>query len=305
MSRRRSSSPMTCQNPACDFFLIEQGKDLVKNGRNAAGHQQYFCKHCRTYFTETKNTPFYRSRLKPCQIELICRLSQEKISMRGISRVTGHHLATIARYYRLTGEHASLLTATSLQDLGPERIELDEIWSFVRKKSKHCEDRNDQECGDWWTYTAIRGDTGLLIAHHAGKRMGTTCVQFLFCLFSRLRKPQPPARISITTDGNPQYLAALPTQCPESCIDYGQVIKHREGNRLVAVFREIVFGNPTIASISTSRVEGYNNKIRQRVSRFVRKTASFSKAIVAHTRVMDLFQFVSNFIEAKEGTVLS
>ena len=55
--------------------------------------------------------------------------------MRGISRVTGHHLATIARYYRLTGEHASLLTATSLQDLGPERIELDEIWSFVRKKA--------------------------------------------------------------------------------------------------------------------------------------------------------------------------
>jgi hypothetical protein len=141
-----------------------------------------------------------------------------------------------------------------------------------------------------------------MIAHHAGKWTGATCAQFLFRLFSRLRVPQPPARISITTDGNPQYLAVLTRQCQEPGIDYGRVIKHREGNRLVAVIRERVFGNPTIASISTSRVEGYNNKIRQRVSRFARKTASFSKTIVAHTRLMDLFQFVSNFIEAKEGT---
>lgn len=34
--------------------------------------------------------------------------------MRGVGRVTGHHQATIARYYRLVGEHAGLLTATSL-----------------------------------------------------------------------------------------------------------------------------------------------------------------------------------------------
>ncbi len=135
MSRRRSSSPMTCQNPACDYFLIEPRKDLVKNGRNTAGNQQYFCKHCRTYFIEAKNTPFYRSRLEPDQVELICRLSQEKISMRGVSRVTDHHLATISRYYRLAGEHANLLTATSLQNLGPERIELGKFWAFVRKKT--------------------------------------------------------------------------------------------------------------------------------------------------------------------------
>ncbi len=141
MSRRRSYSPMTCQNPACDFYLIEQGKDLVKNGRNTAGNQQYLCKHCRTYFIETKNTPFYRSRLKQHQVELICRLSQEKISMRGVSRVTGHHLATIARYYHLAGEHANLLIAISLQDLGPNRIELDEFWAFVRKKTNVVRDK--------------------------------------------------------------------------------------------------------------------------------------------------------------------
>ena len=104
MSRRRSPNPMTCQNPACEFFQVERGKDIIRNGRNSAGNQQYFCKHCRTYFTETKNTPLYNSRLKLHEIEKICRLSREEVSMRGINRVTGHHCSTISRYNRLICE---------------------------------------------------------------------------------------------------------------------------------------------------------------------------------------------------------
>lgn len=46
--------------------------------------------------------------------------------MRGVSRVTGRYQAKNARYYRLAGEHANLLTSISLQDLCPGRIELDE-----------------------------------------------------------------------------------------------------------------------------------------------------------------------------------
>ena len=66
-----------------------------------------------------------RSRLTLHEVEQLCRLPQATISMRGVSRVTGHHQATIARYYRLIGEHAALLTATFLQDLGPYRVEMD------------------------------------------------------------------------------------------------------------------------------------------------------------------------------------
>lgn len=81
--------------------------------------------------------------------------------MRGVSRVTGHHLATIARYYQLAGEHANLLTATSsLQDLGPHRIELDEFWAFVRKKPNIVRTpttRTVEIGGRTWLSGAIRG----------------------------------------------------------------------------------------------------------------------------------------------------
>lgn len=134
MSRSRSYSPMTCQNSACQYYLIEEGKDIVRNGKTSAGHQQYFCKHCQKYFVETKNTPLYHARLDRREVEIICKHSMEKTSIRGVARVTGHHQDTVARYYRLIGEHAELLSDLVLQSLSLGRIELDELWTFIQKK---------------------------------------------------------------------------------------------------------------------------------------------------------------------------
>ena len=134
MPRPRSITSMTCQNSACQFFLIGEGKDLVKNGKNSAGNRQYFCKHCRIYFVETKNTPFYRSRLDRAEVEFICRHTTEKTSMRGVARVTGRHRDTISRYYRLLGEHAERLNNHTIQEITPGRVELGEFWTFVQKK---------------------------------------------------------------------------------------------------------------------------------------------------------------------------
>lgn len=114
--------------------------------------------------------------------------------------------------------------------------------------------------------------------------------------------PKPSDPIVVATDGNPQYRDALKNLYCEPCIDYGRVIKQREENRLVAVIREAIWGNPSHEAISTSIVEGYNNKIRQRISRFGRKTASFSKKIAAYVGALNMFQFMSNFIDAKKGT---
>ena len=70
------------------------------------------------------------------------------------------------------------------------------------------------------------------------------------------------------------------------------MVKVKEKNSLVCVVQEKVLGNPHISSISTSVVEGYNKKIRQRLSIFGRKTRGF-------IAVLNIFQFVHNFIEVK------
>ena len=45
---------ITCQNQSCDYFMIEPGKKIRKNGYNSAGNQQYHCKHCNYVFCRNK-----------------------------------------------------------------------------------------------------------------------------------------------------------------------------------------------------------------------------------------------------------
>lgn len=172
----------------------------------------------------------------------------------------------------------------------------------MSKKNKQCNGLKDRERGEWWTYLAVKNCSGFIIAYCGGKRTEETCTHFLARVFERLPLPTPSAPVVVATDGNPQYREALAQLYCEPCIDYGQVIKQREGNCLVAVIREVIWGNPAYEAISTSIVEGYNNKIRQRISRFGRKTASFTKKIAAYVGAMNMFQFASNFIDAKRGT---
>ena len=56
-----------------------------------------------------------------------------------------------------------------------------------------------------------------------------------------------------------------------------------------------------LSDVSTSIVEGYNNKLRQKLSRLGRKVASFSKTVEGTVMALNLFQFVSNFMDIKEG----
>jgi len=169
------------------------------------------------------------------------------------------------------------------------------------KKNKNCEDPGQEGIGDFWIYTAIKSDSGLLIAQCGGKRSNATCAHFLDCVFERVQLPSPKTKIIVSTDGNSQYVDTLAGLYCESCINYGQVLKRKENNRLVEIIRVKILGDPTICSISTSIVEGYNNKIRQRISRFARKTASFSKSVSSCINALDLFQFVNNFIDLKKN----
>jgi hypothetical protein len=85
----------------------------------------------------------------------------------------------------------------------------------------------------------------------------------------------------------------------ETCIAYGQIIKEKKENCVVKLTFEIIYGDMADIKISTSVVEGYNNKIRQRISCFGRKTASFSKSLRSHIAKINTFQFANNFIETK------
>src|SRR3990170_6365239 len=136
MARPRSKIDITCQNPKCKYFLMEEGKDLLKRGKNRAGHQQYYCNNCSTWFVETLNTPLYKKHLSKPEIINICKHLVEKNGIRSIERITGHHRDTIGNLLEDMAEHAEHVNKTLLHDLNLTQYEMDELWTMVKKSRK-------------------------------------------------------------------------------------------------------------------------------------------------------------------------
>ena len=136
MARPRSKIDITCQNSNCRYFLKEEGKDIVKRGKNRAGHQQYYCNHCRTWFVETLNTPFYHKHLSKSEIIQICKHLVEKNGIRSIERITGHHRDTISRLLEDFARHANSFNDFLINEVKLGQFEVDEVWSFIKKNKR-------------------------------------------------------------------------------------------------------------------------------------------------------------------------
>lgn len=143
MVRPRSEISVVCQNEKCKYYKKIKGRDIIKRGYQK-GHLRYYCNNCNTYFTETKGTMFYRKRLTEDEIVEICKHLVEKNGIRSIERLTGHHRDTVSRFLEQIGEHARLVNKILTKNLNWGPVELDEMWTFLKKRKKE------------WTPTAIK-----------------------------------------------------------------------------------------------------------------------------------------------------
>lgn len=133
MARLRSRIKAVCQNNGCQYYRWEKGKDMTKQGTNTAGHQRFFCFHCRRYSVETKGTPLYNKKLSERKIKQICKEFVETRGIRSTERMVHVHRDTISRLLNDFGDHAREMTLFLVQDLGLKTYEVDEIWAVVKK----------------------------------------------------------------------------------------------------------------------------------------------------------------------------
>jgi len=131
MARPRTEDKTTCPNILCRYYLKEKGKDILRRGKNTAGHQQYYCNNCKKWFVETSNTPLYHKHMSEEEIIVICKHLVEKNGIRSIERITGHHRDTIGNLLTDIGEHAKLMNEYLLKKLKLTPMECDEFWTFV------------------------------------------------------------------------------------------------------------------------------------------------------------------------------
>ena len=116
-------------------------------------------------------------------------------------------------------------------------------------------------------------------------------------LYNRVQLPLPDDKIEIFSDGNDDYEYILPEYYPNTCMVYGQLVKVREGGRVVDKIKRIISGFPDPEDIETTDIENFNGILRERVGRLVRKTKCHSKKKQSLVNALELFQFHWNFMD--------
>jgi insertion element IS1 protein InsB len=220
--------------PHCDSV------NIIKNGHDYKGAQKYHCKSCNAYGTLNKKGSSIRA-----QRDQVMDAYFERVSMRGIEGIFN-----VSRYYLahwLLDIAAKLpLLSTTLRTWQPgDILELDELWSFVLKKSQKR-----------WIWLALCRRTRQIVAYVIGDRSEKTCRE--------LWKQIPVAYKTCRTfsDFWEAYQKVFPQDTHKS------------------VGKE---------SGQTAHIERWNNTLRQRLARFVRKTLSFSKSDRFHKAALSIF----------------
>ena len=109
----------------------------------------------------------------------------------------------------------------ALRNLSCERIQCDEIWSYIGAKDKNvpAEKQGEFGYGSVWTWTALDADTKLICSWMVGNRDGLAAYDFMQDLASRLAN-----RVQLTTDGHAAYLNAVESAFGSN-IDYAMLVK--------------------------------------------------------------------------------
>jgi len=199
-------------------------------------------------------------------------------------------------------------------------VQVDEKWSFVAKKERHCDaaDPDDDVCGDCWDHTAIDPESRLLLSVIPGERTAANAARLIrevhqrtggrtdLLLTSDAYAPYQDAVRAVYGQRPPagRPAAAAATFPGDFC--YATVRKQRAQGRVVAVVRAVVFGtwgllarllqrSTVSTTINTAFVERNNGTDRRRNSRKQRKTYGFSKDRAVHEALTYFVSYSYNF----------
>ncbi len=231
----------------------------------------------------------------------IVNLLVEGCSLRAISRLTDCSINTVTKLLVDVGKACQQFHDEKVLNLVCERVQCDEIWSFVYSKQKNVPNGMEDLAGDIWTWTGIDADTKLIVSYYVGDRTADSAYEFINDLKSRVTN-----KMQLSTDGHKPYLQAV-EEVFGGGIDYAQIIKvygKLEGNQqerkyspaqCTSIKKVPITGNPKEEDVSTSYVERQNLTMRMHMRRFTRLTNAFSKKIENHCYAVALHFVYYNF----------
>ena len=131
------TSQFFCPNEGCPDYGLRGKGNIVRNRCYGQQRTQLLkCNTCGQSFSENRGTLFFGLRTPKEEVVHTLQILAERGSLRGTARITGHKRDTIASWQKLAGEHAEALREYLLHDLHLDRVQVDELYTFVKKSRR-------------------------------------------------------------------------------------------------------------------------------------------------------------------------
>ena len=128
---------VACPNEECEQYgrtgqgnIIGNGTYATKSGRV----RKYICRTCGRVFCDRNNTMFYDLRTSEDKVILALKLILKGMSQRSIAEVLEVCPKSVSTWLSRASDQSEAITETRLKDLEVQRVEMDELWTFVGKK---------------------------------------------------------------------------------------------------------------------------------------------------------------------------
>ena len=296
-----------CRIPKCANYGQAGHQASLHPFGNHRSAPRFQCGDCGHLVWARTSTAYAGIRTGAVTYRLGAKLLAEGLAIRATARILEVDKDTVCQWVPRLGRHSLRVMAYYFRNLHITECQLDELWTFVRKKEGHL-DPVEQLLGvygDAWTWIAFAPQCKLVVTWVVGKRTLAEAKRLIKRLKTSLDGHIP----FFTSDDLPHYADALldqygevyqpprrpgpgrpplPYKVPPDELLYAAVVKRRENGRVVEVSTEVVYGSPDrIAeviraspvsfTISTYGVERNNLTIRQHSRRMGRKVNAFSK----------------------------
>lgn len=128
---------LCCVSDECAMRGQVAGGNLsVKIGKGSGRWRILYCSCCKSEFSETKGTALWGSRMPLGMAKTVAQHLQEGCGIRQTARLTGASKDGVTAMAIRLGLHAKRFHDQHVQGVAVPEVQLDERWSFVKKKRK-------------------------------------------------------------------------------------------------------------------------------------------------------------------------
>ena len=128
---------IACPNKKCGRYGTVGKGNIIGNGRYSTKNgkvRKYICKSCGKVFCDRTNTAFFDLRTEDEKILIGLKMVIKGISLRSIAEILDVKLDTVRGWLLKAAEHSEEVNKVLIKDLKVSKVELDELWTFVKKK---------------------------------------------------------------------------------------------------------------------------------------------------------------------------